>query len=525
MVFLKFLLLWWKSAQRNKAYLALGYLVIICIVDVLANVGFIQWQKQFFDALERKDVSVFFHQILMFFPVSILVLTSFVGTDFLKSFVGLRWRGWMSKDLSRRWLDHQSYYKIPLHGDQIDNPDQRIAQDIKDVTQNTTDLFVIFFKSTLNLITFSYFLWIIGGPLVFVAAVIYSFLAIFITSKVGKPLIALDQTQEKVEANFRYRLMRIMEKKEEIAKLSGEKYEQLTLDQSFNDISLNYMKILIQKIYLDITEILHGQGNMFIPLILVGPFYFQGLISLGVLMQIRAMFYEVYRSLSAFAYEYQKIASLRASCNRLIDFSKRIEETCDDINTTRKEGIFELKNLCVLTPQGKIIWNVPDFCLSLGDKKVLKAPSGTGKTSLVRVISGIYPYFTGKVQLPPKNQIMIIPQRTYMNLGTLRNIVCYPGVNGDLAVEETMHLCGLSHLIPLLDIQDDYTQILSAGEQQRINFVRVLLQKPLYLIMDEPISALDESAATKLLSLLSASIPNSAILLFSHTPASGFEEI
>ena len=501
------------------------YLVLICVIDVLANVGFIDWQRKFFDALEQKNWEVFSYQILMFLPVAMIVLISFVGIDFLKGFVSLRWRRWMSQDLVHRWLCHQSYYKIPLHSNQIDNPDQRIAQDIKDVTQNTTDLFIIFFKSALNLITFSISLWMIGGPVVFFAAVIYSLLAIFITSKVGKPLIALDQSQEKVEANFRYKLMRIIEKKEEIAKFSGEQYEMKTLEKSFDDISLNYMKILKQKIYLDTTEILHGQGNMFIPLLLVVPFYFKGLISLGILMQIRAMFYEVYRSLSAFAYEYQKIASLRASFNRIIDFSKRIEEVGDDIIQKREMDLFEIKNLTIFSPSGKTIWDVPDFNLSLREKKVLKAPSGTGKTSLLRVICGIYPYFKGDLSLPLQSQMMIIPQRTYMNLGTLRDILCYPKTRSLGMVEETMNLCGLSHLIPLLDREDDYTQILSAGEQQRINFVRVLLQKPQYLIMDEPISALDDTAAKELLDLLVSKLTSSSILLFSHTPADGFEEI
>lgn len=496
-------------------------LLLIGVVDVCANVGFGKWQKSFYDALEKKDSNEFFHQILMFLPVSALVLTSFVGANFLKSWASFKWRKWMTHDLLQKWFTTKSYYKIPLHFQTIDSPDQRITQDIHDTTQKTIDLFTIFFKDGLNFITFSITLWMLSQTLSFMIpgfllwmAVLYALLAILVTFKIGRPLIALDQAQESAEADFRYKLMRIMEKREEIAKIQGEIYEQSVLKESFFQIQQNYFKILTQKFYLNTTEILHGQGNMFVPLLIVMPLYFKNLITLGALMQIRFMFYEVYRSLSSCAYEYQKIASLRASLTRLTDFVQKMNEIHPLPSPFRQKDTFHVKNLEIFSPKNTLIWSIPHFSLKPFEKKVLCAPSGTGKTSFLRVISGIYSFYKGNVTLPLSEQIMIIPQRPYMPLGTLRNALSYPSLSGNLA--GTMRLCGLEHLMPFLDTEQDYQQILSYGEQQRIQFVRALLQRPDYLIMDEPVSGLDEIAAKTLLNVLKTNLTSSAILILSH---------
>ncbi len=518
---MSFILNWWTSNQKKKAFFVIACLLLIGIVEVCANVGFGKWQKSFYDALEKKDSDAFFHQIFMFLPISALVLTSFVGANFLKSWASFEWRKWMTADLIQKWFDTKSYYKIPLHFKTIDNPDQRITQDIHDTTQKTIDLFTIFFKDGLNFITFSITLWILSQSLSFMIpgfllwmAVLYALLAIIITFKIGRPLIVLDQNQESSEANFRYKLMRIMERREEIAKMQGENYEQSVLKESFFQIQKNYFKILTQKFYLNTTEILHGQGNMFVPLLIVVPLYFKNLITLGALMQIRFMFYEVYRSLSSCAYEYQKIASLRASLKRLIDFVQKMDEVSKIPSPLRKKNVLHIENLEIFSPKNDLIWSVSDFTLNPCEKKVLCAPSGTGKTSFLRVISGIYSFYKGDLMLPLIHQIMIIPQRPYMPLGTLKHILTYPNLSGD--VKGAMKLCGIEHLISFLDLDQDYQQILSYGEQQRIQFARALLQKPDYLIMDEPVSGLDSLAAKTLLSTLRTNLESSAILILSH---------
>ena len=319
-----FLLSWWKGPDKKRAYGFLSLLLFFCVLDVVANVGFNLWQKNFFNALEQKQADVFISEIIRFIPLWFLVLFSFAGNRFIKNYISFQWREYLTDYFSKLWFLNKSYYTIKSEFGHVDNVDQRIAQDIKESTEKLTDLTGVFLKDGLNVITFSFILYelskllnfYIPGFLLYVAF-LYAFLAIFATFKLGKPLIPLDQEQEKREADFRYLLMRVHEYASDLKQAKDNSQTTKTLSSAFLFIKQNYFAILRRKFFVDSFESIHGQLNMFIPLILTSPFYFQGLISLGVLIQIRGMFYEVYRSLASCAYEFEKIAHTLASLNRL----------------------------------------------------------------------------------------------------------------------------------------------------------------------------------------------------------------
>ncbi len=523
---------WWKSDEKKLAWMGVIFLITLSLFSVYIGVILNEWSRDFFNALEQKNLTEFFHLVRIFFIIVAVFLLEVCTRHYFMMWYGFRWRRWLTRKISSQWFDSSAYYKIHLLSENTDNPDQRIANDIAQYTSQSVSLFMNFFREGVNFVTFSVILWglsdiiylkIFGcslpiyGSLVW-AALLYAFLGMIIVLKVGRPLIGLDIISEKVEANFRYRLMRIRERREEIVKLQGEMFEQHRLNESFLDIANNFYKILRQTIYINLFQNFHINGQMFIPLMIVGGRYFSGAITLGILMQIRGIFAEVVGSLNLFMQSYIEIAGWLASIKRICSF----EDSLNQVKTTHyniplKGDSIKVKDLTIQTPDQCTILKLSNFSLNKGERTLLKGASGLGKTSLIRVLSGIYPYFIGKVVTPGMGHLFIVPQRAYMPLGTLRQALSYPREVFDNAfIEKAMKMCQLNHLVNALDELDDWQNRLSLGEQQRVNFVRILLHKPQWIIMDEPTSNLDRKTAIHLMDILVKSLPTASILVISH---------
>lgn len=532
---------WWLSEEKKMAWSGLLGLLLLSLVSVYIAVIFNEWTRNFYNAIEKKDLTNFLHQILIFIPLVGILLFDFCCRSYLTAWFSFRWRHWSTEKLQEQWLAHKNFYKIPLRSKEIDNPDQRISQDVSQVCYTTIEIFISFFREGINFVTFAIILWSLSRDFVFNiaghqlhfpgllvwASVAYALVGTVMTFKIGGPIIDLDRVQEKREANFRYRLMRIFERREEIATLGGECVEHQGLLASFAELTKNYYEVLKRKIYINLFENFYRNAGMFVPLFLVGALYFKSLITMGVLMQSQGMFAQVNGSLSSIIGSFQSIASSVASLQRLMHFNSMMEKKEDETNflATTEEQL-HIPSLTIQTPQQEKIWISPEVILKKGDCKILMAPSGTGKTSFLRAIAGIYPYVE-EGALAMKENFMIVPQRPYMPLGTLRQCLYYPSStwSNDDELVQLMKEVGLGHLIKLLDQVYDYQNRLSLGEQQRINFVRALLHQPTWLFMDEPIAHLPKKCADSLLVLLTKNLPQSGIFIVSHQELDGFEEV
>lgn len=532
---------WWRSSEKKIAWGGMAALIVMSLLSVYIAVVFNDWSRDFYNTIEKKDLNGFLHEVLIFIPLLAALLFDFCSRNYLSAWLSFRWRRWSTERLQEKWLSHKNFYKMPLQTKEMDNPDQRISQDVTQVCYTTIDVFLSFFRDGVNFITFAIILWNLSRAFVFKigthdltfpgllvwASVGYSLLGTVVTFKVGGPIIELDRVQEKREANFRYRLMRVFERREEIATLSGEKAEHAGLQETFGALITNYYQVLKRQIYINFFENFYRNASMFVPLFLVGPLYFKSVITMGVLMQSQGMFREVNGSLSAIAFQFQTIASGLASLQRLMAFNALMEK--EDYATTylpQHEGRLHIPSLTIRTPQNQKIWVSPEIILKEGDRKVLMAPSGTGKTSFLRVISGIYPYVDGG-GIAINENAMIVPQRPYMPIGTLRQCICYPSVDS-MDSEQIiffMKQTQLEHLLPLLDEVHDYQNRLSLGEQQRINFIRILLHRPKWLFMDEPIAQLHKDASESIFDIVTKSLSQSGIFIISHQKISGFEEV
>ncbi|MFZ4116690.1 MAG: ABC transporter ATP-binding protein/permease [Chthoniobacterales bacterium] len=538
---------WWISEEKKIAWLGMISLVILSLASVYIAVLFNNWSRDFYNTLEQKNLDGFLHQVLIFIPLVAILLFDFCTRAYLTAWLSFRWRRWATVALQKKWLSNYNFYKIPLRGKEMDNPDQRISQDVREVCYATISIFLSFFREGVNFITFAIILWNLSkvfdfkmmghslhipGLLVW-TSILYSLIGTLVIFKVGGPIIDLDRIQEKREANFRYSLMRIFERREEIATFRGEAVEQEVLQGTFLELTKNYYQILKRQIYINLFQNFYRNASMFVPLFLVGPLYFKSIITMGVLMQTQGMFAEVNASLSSVMTEFQGIAGALASLKRLIAFDALMqaeEKPIRNLNSSTQQ--LHIPSFIIRTPTAQKIWTSPEIFLTPGDRKILMAPSGTGKTSFLRVISGIYPYVDGGL-VTLDHDAMIIPQRPYMPVGTLRQCLLYPSLEELLEQqakeEETlialMKQTYLEHLIPSLDEADDYQNRLSLGEQQRINFLRVLLHEPRWLFMDEPFSQLNKEYSKVLLQLLTSTLQNSGIFIVSHQEIPGFEKV
>jgi putative ATP-binding cassette transporter len=323
--------------------------------------------------------------------------------------------------------------------------------------------------------------------------------------------------QEKLEANFRFRLMRIIERREEIAKLHGELFEKRSLNDSFLEISKNFYNILKRQMYLTTVQSFCINVEQLIPLVIAGPQYFAGSLTFGALMQIKSMFQRVATSMSVLALSFSSIAGWLASMRRLTIFHQQINLDRRQRDQFEKKGNnIVIKDLQIYSPRGSKIISIPDLQVNPGQRIMLFGRSGIGKSSLIRVLSGIYKFYEGDIQIPTE-EILIIPQKPYMPISKLSDCLCYPSQEVDhKSLVHYMKLCHLENLIGDLDKIDNWQNILSLGEQQKISFIRVLLHRPKWLVLDEPISSLNEEIANHLIDVLVKDLPNTAMIIVSH---------
>jgi putative ATP-binding cassette transporter len=510
------------------------------LFQVWLNVRFNSWYNTFYTALQNKDWHTFIYQLGVFTLLAAFFIVTAVYQLYLQQWLQIRWRGWLTQAYLGRWLSQGTHYRMRLKGDQADNPDQRISDDIRMFISTTLDIGISLLGSIVTLVSFVVILWnlsvttplMIGpssyqipGYLVW-AALVYSIIGTWVTHLVGKPLVKLNFDQQRYEADFRFSLVRLRENAEEVTLLSGEPAEQERLLDRFSNVVKNWYGIMRRTKHLTFLTAGYNQVAIIFPFLVVSPVYFFGTLTLGGLMQISQAFSQVQSALSFFVTAYSSIADWKAVLDRLagfessIDWAQSLDATAPRVEFLSNGGTQLLVDeLTVGLPNGQEIVSLSDLAIAPGDRILVTGPSGSGKTSLFRALGGVWPFGTGTVRIPEGASVLVLPQRPYLPLGTLRGALAYPGPQDSFSageIDEVLDAVGLSVLRDQLDETAYWTNKLSGGEQQRLSIARALLQKPQWLFLDEATSALDEASEAELYRLLVDRLPNSAIVSIGH---------
>ena len=528
---------YWNSEEKWKARSLFFVVIAMNFAIVYTLVLINQWYNEFYTALQNYDKDSFLPLVGYFSVVAFSYVALSVYSQYLRQMLEIKWRKWMTQKYLTKWSQARNYYKMQIVEQRTDNPDQRMTEDIRDFVELTLTLLLGFLRQITTLVAFIVILWQLSGIIelpigttqiqvhgyMVWMCLVYAIGGTYLTVKIGKPLVALNFDQQRFEADFRFGLIRYRENGESIAFYGGEKAENQHVAGRFATVVKNYFSLMKYQKRLSWFINTYGQTALIVPIFLIAPRYFSGQMQLGGMMQTLTAFDKVQTALSFFVESYATIAKWQSIVNRLLGFVDNMEKVKEIKGDTKivsvQEANFNVKALDVVLPTGRTLLNHLDFALAPGDRILITGDSGCGKSTLLRAISGIWPFGKGEVQVPDGNQCFFLPQRPYLPLGSLRDALLYPQESSllvDEEIKDVMKKCELADFIERMHEVDDWSRILSLGEQQRVAFARVILAKPDIIFLDESTSALDEKTEAMMYRLLRQNLPNAAILSIGH---------
>ena len=535
---------YWQSEERGRAWGLLVSIIALTLGLVYLDVQFNTWNREFYNALEQKNYDDFKDLILYFAFLAVLFMAGAIYKLYLTQMLTMRWRVWLTQRYVNDWLDRQVYYRLELDKRGTDNPDQRIAEDLRRFTDGTLSLSLGLLSSLVTLASFVAILWTVSGPITLFgvsvagymvwAALIYAIVGSIITHYVGRPLIGLNFQQERFEADFRFNLVRLRENAEGVALYHGEVPERAGLLTRFERIRGNWWELMRYTKHLTGFTSGYGQIAVIFPFIVAAPRFFSGAMPLGGLMQIASAFGQVQNALSWFVQSYSTLANWRASVDRLLTFHAALEATVHDVESApaipverdalpgiRAEAL-DLSVPGMNGEAGRTILAGAAFAIAPAERVLVTGPSGSGKSTLFRALAGIWPFGRGTVRVPAGARVLFLPQKPYIPVGTLRDAVSFPAPAGeftDEALRAALHDCRLESFTDRLDETQNWSMLMSGGEQQRLAIARALLHKPDFLFLDEATTSMDETLEKEMYELLSARLPAAAITSIAHNPA------
>ncbi|MBD1842108.1 ABC transporter ATP-binding protein/permease [Cyanobacteria bacterium FACHB-63] len=497
--------------QGNEKWQARGLLLgVVLFLLAYTGLSVILNNKRgvLISALSARDESRFWQTVFVFIAVLVIYAPLLAGYRYLRDRLSLQWRRWLTTRFVDSYFNDRSYYELTAKPE-IDNPDQRIAEDVRSFTQESLAFLLVLVESVLSVIAFSGVLWGISKPLV-IFLVLYAVVGTLVTTVVfGKPLVRLNFEQLKKEADFRFSLVRIRENAEAIAFYRGEEQESNQVKARFLEVFENVKRLLIWELNLNVLTNAYEFIPFILPALVVAPAIFAGEMEVGKVTEAQGAFVRVFFSLNVVVARFQALTTFGAGINRLFSFAEFLEqkESVDEqtiIQTTEDDRI-AIEHLTLQTPNRQRIL-VQDLSIEIPKQQgiLVMGASGCGKSSLLRAIAGLWNSGTGTIVRPNLDQVLFLPQRPYMVLGTLRDQLLYP--NSDLEIEdaqlqqilEQVNLADLADRFGGFGAKQEWSDVLSLGEQQRLTFARLLLNKPDYAILDEATSALDKANEERL---------------------------
>jgi vitamin B12/bleomycin/antimicrobial peptide transport system ATP-binding/permease protein len=526
---------YWVSEQRTKGLLLLVVVVGLSLGLVGLEVLFNTWNRNFYNALEQKDQSEFFRQLWIFTGIAVVWIIAGVYRLYLQQMLQIEWRAWLNEHFLGRWLGERAYYRLQLLDRGVDNPDQRIAEDLRLFVDMTLDLSIGLLQAVVTLVSFTIILWTlsadyeIGGVVIpgfmLWVAIVYAGVGSVLAHLIGKPLIALGFNQQRFEADYRYSLVRLRENSEGVALYRGEALELTGFRERFSHVIENWWGIMRKRKQLNWFVSFYYQFSVPFPYLVAAPRYFAGAVGMGYIFQVGQAFTNVQSSLSWFINAYPQFAQWKATVDRLTSFSASLEHVKGEATerggerTEAPGAAMGVQALELDLPQGKPLLSDTSLEFKPGEGVLVTGPSGAGKSTLFRALAGIWPYWKGRIQLPKGGRLLFLPQKPYLPIGPLRRAVTYPGDPGNVSdpqLVDALKTVGLPQLAENLDRSENWGQVLSGGEQQRLAFARVLLNKPDWLFLDEATASLPEEAQDALYRVLKERLPQTTLVSIGH---------
>ena len=519
------------SPKRSiKPLLFFVLIVTLTLFSVRLSLVHSTWYNNMYTALQEFNQTVFWEQMILFCFIAGFSVAAALISYYLNQRFSINWIEWLNTELLEKWMDKRAYYKSQYIGNNLDNPDQRIQQDIQSYVKTTLSLSTGVIDAVTSMISYTILLWGLAGPMTLLGieiprAMVYLVFAYVIFTTLiafwlGKPLIRLNFANEKLNANYRYSLIRVKEYAESIAFYAGEKVEKRRLYKQFRAVIDNMWDIVFRALKFSGFNLVVSQISVVFPLLIQVGRYFEKQIKLGDLMQTLQVFGKLHSNLSFFRNTYDSFAEYKATLDRLTGFHYSVEaaqkQSKTDITDHPTDVIFQ--HLSVKSPMGKILIKDLNLTLTQGNSLLIQGQSGVGKTTLLRTIAGLWSYAEGKIFCPQHNTLFL-SQRPYLPQGNLLTSLYYPDTteNVDLAkITRVLEQVQLAHLQDRLEQEQDWTRILSLGEQQRLAFARLLLHKPKVAFLDEASASLDEGMEYAMYRLIREELPNTTIISVGH---------
>jgi putative ATP-binding cassette transporter len=519
-----------RGGQGLGPLLTLVAVIALTIADVRLSVILSYLVNDLYTALQNGDAATFGRDVGIFAILSIFFLAQALLVFYAQQRLILRWRVWLNDRVVDDWLDGRAYYRARFTKNPIDNPDQRIQQDVASVISDALSLGIGAISSMVSLVSFTVILWQLSGPLtVFgveipramtLAAYLYVLVATVIAFRIGRPLIRLNFLNEALTASFRYALVRLRDSAESVALFRGEDVERGILSGRFRAVIDNAWAIVFRTLKFSGFNVVITQYSQIIPLVLQAPRFFAGQISLGDIQQTASAFSQVEAALSFFRLAYDDFASFRATLIRLdglLDADAEAREL-PSAELVEAPGL-SVAGLTVRLPDDRPLIENLDVDLTAGDTLLVTGRSGSGKTTLLRGLADLWPFAEGTVRRPLGREAFFLAQQPYVPLGSLRAGLTYPAAADTLADDRAavvLRQVQLPHLADRLEEETDWGRRLSPGEMQRLNFARVLLARPEVVFLDEATSAVDEGMEAALYDLLRAELPDAILVSVGH---------
>ena len=532
---------YWVSPERAKGLTLLGTVIGLVLMMVWLEVQFNTWNREFYNTFESRDQAEFFRQLGAFALLALIWIVTGVYRLYFLQMLQIEWRTWLTDRFLADWMKDQAHYRMqllaraqtPIAG--MDNPDQRIAEDLKLFVDYTLSLSLGLLSAVVTLVSFIVILWTLSGALeiwgvnipgyMVWAALVYALAGSLLTHFIGRRLIRLDFNQQRFEADFRFSLVRLRENSEGVALYRGEREELEGFRSRFAAVINNWWALMLKQKQLGWFTSFYAQLAIIFPYIVVSPRFFAGQIPLGQIFQTASAFGQVQGALSWFISAYTQFASWKATVDRLIGFAATLDQVraeAQKVEGERVEGAdqsLKIEDLAIALPQGDTLLRPTSLKLEPKANVLVTGPSGAGKSTFFRALAGIWPYWKGRIRLPKGARLLFLPQKPYLPIGSLKHAVSYPDESSKFsaaAAEDALRAVGLGHLVGDLERSENWAQVLSGGEQQRLAFARALLTKPDWLFLDEATASLPEEDQDRLYRLLKERLPGTTLVSIGH---------